>query len=123
MLTLYKMFLFWANRHSGAKVWWVLFAFGVALLVFALVTAAPILAMLFDDNFVGVYSDSGGLIAYGMTLPRDYENAYFMYATALWIAIAKIGVVMIQTGVPLARGYIFIYPPPGGILNGNWVKP
>lgn len=125
MIKWYQKWLFSQNKDSGKSRWWLLFAFGLLLIIFWIASAAPCIA-IFTGNLsaLGKIASSGGiyeLIIYSHWILQEPLATYYICAVVLCIPVAMVGYLMILIGINFANRRMFI-PPALGHPVGYWVS-
>ncbi|MFA5945342.1 MAG: hypothetical protein WC802_00315 [Patescibacteria group bacterium] len=126
MITWFQNLLVSYNHTSGHKSWWAVYTVGM-LLIGCWVAAVLPWVDLFTGSMVGIGQFGGHvpnvtLVAYGYEIPGQVAD-YYYFAIFFGIAVAKIGLILVQVGGSFARGYKYWYTPGLGTLGCGWTTP
>ncbi len=119
----FKNMLFWLSAHTcGDRRWWIVFSVSIIAILVWLSAAMPIFMPLPD--WISQYDwETGSITLWStITIPEKYGNAYWCLMFFAGIPFVKIAWIWAEISHNLAMGRRFVCPPPGGILNGNWVN-
>lgn len=124
-LSAYKNMLFWLSAHTRYdQRWWLVFSVSIIAILAWLSVALPIFMPLPPPDWISRYNwATGDLTIWNIvTIPGEYGNAYWCLVFFAGIPFVKIAWIWAEISHNLALGRRFVCPPPGGILNGDWIS-
>lgn len=125
MIKQYRKWLFMQNKNSGKKMWWLVFAVGLLLVLLWIASIMPCVAIFTSTlSVLGKIEHSGGgiyeLIVYGHWVLQEPTATYYICSVILCLPFALVGYLMILIGANFAIGWFYVIPVEG-YPTGCWI--